>query len=105
MQYTYFALVLKNCVMVLFTVLPVFSGVSTCSSNTRVSMIGGSAMIVLAVDPGPKTNGVVVYDGKRVLYAAKADTIADVYALFEDNAHAADLAMGLTSTMKKVGCQ
>ena len=48
-------------------------------------------MIVLAVDPGPTTSGVVVYDGKRVLYAAKNDTIADVYALIEDNPHGADL--------------
>lgn len=38
-------------------------------------------MIVLAVDPGPTTSGVVVYDGARVLYAAKDDTIADVYAI------------------------
>ena len=47
-------------------------------------------MIVLAVDPGPTTNGVVVYDGARVLYASKNDTIADVYALIEDNAHGAE---------------
>lgn len=44
-------------------------------------------MIVLAVDPGPTTSGVVVYDGRRVLYASKDDTIADVYALIEDNPH------------------
>ena len=38
-------------------------------------------MIVLAIDPGPTTSGVVVYGGARVLYASKNDTIADVYAL------------------------